>query len=570
MTTRRVSNSSSTVASAPISNVIVPIAKEKSLKTKTKTKNKDKDKGKTNKAKAKDLIHESRNPVSIVLATYLEECCRFFDIVEYLSYESIRSLSCTNHSICKDISTSSASNAIWKKILYSNVIDEFRDYEINVEKEIRDSVESFFGCRKVALAVRSNTCSSCGKYSCHLNLLDCSRACLDCFMCKDSGQHGADSKSPFALCTVGYAKIHYLLSDSEISSNLFVWNVDDDLKCHGLISSKVKVVLQNKAKALAHVKFGGEEGLRAEKTARAKKSETKWIEKCEAAKKQGKSAPKMPDQVQKEKAKDKSDHWNFVCANQKCHGLVLNAQRYGYYWNIYGTKSLEDISPKAATTMIVTDATDEELKSRYAGYEITRYIHPPPPPPPPSSSSSTAAAAAASVVSTEQTSVHENKGPSENMEEDATATVNSSSSSSSPSSSSSAAAAAVSSKSSLPKLEVHDNLVHAFIRSNDVGMLVSIIVDKLCDLRVMIKDAGHTDGPRPVIREVEQINTIVIHERARVIGTSNGLIRSNNVIFWATGINGLKFHFENLRMEVFAETYEGNNYIILFYYIYFT
>jgi len=556
MTTRRVSNSSSTVASAPISNVIVPIAKEKSLKTKTK----NKDKNKTNKAKAKDLIHESRNPVSIVLATYLEECCRFSDVVEYLSYESIRSLSCTNHSIYKDISTSSASNATWKKILYSDVIDEFRDYEIKVEKEIRDNVESFFGCRKVALAVRSNTCSSCGKHAANLNLLDCSRACLDCFMCKDSGQHGADSKSPFALCAVGYAKTHYLLSDSEISSNLFVWSVDDDLKCHGLISSKVKVVLQNKAKALAHVKFGGEEGLRAEKTARAKKSETKWIEKCEAAKMQGKSAPKMPSQVQKEKAKDKSDHWNFVCANQKVAKLLINAQRYGYYWNIYGTKSLEDISPKAYTTMIVTDATDEELKLKYAGYEITRYIHPPPPPPPPSSSSSTAAAAAASVVSTEQTSVHENKGPSESMEQNAGANTSPSSSSSS---SSSAAPTPLSLSSSLPKLEVHDNLVHAFIRSNDVDndvdMLVSIIVDKLCDLRVMIKDAGQvTNGPRPVVREIEQINTIVIHERARVIGTSSGLIRSNNVIFWATGIDGLKFHFENLRMETFAETFEGN------------
>jgi hypothetical protein len=342
-------------------------------------------------------------------------------------------------------------------------------------------------------------------------------------MCLDSGPNGINSKSPFALCAVGYAKTHYLLSDSDILSNLFVWNVDDPLKCHGLISNKMKIVLQNKAKALSYEKFGGEEGLIAEKTARAEKSKLKWIEKCETAKKKGQKVPKMPDSVYKENVKDNPSLTvtNFVCVNQKYRNLILNSKRYGFYLDIYGTKSLEDISPITVPTIIVTDATDEVLKERYAGYEITRFVSP-----------------LSLSTSTLLTSVDENTKPD---------TTASSSSSSSLLSSSSSSAAAISKH--VPKLEVHDNLVHAVLSAQ--RSFASVIVDKHCDLRVMINASGHTDNYIPVIGGTDQTNTIIIRREVRIIGTSNGLIQSNNAIFWVIGTpEGCKVHFDGLRMEV--------------------
>ena len=465
------------------------------------------------------------------IGNYLEECSKLFDIIDFLSYKSIRSLSCTNHSISRE----SASDIIWKKILYSNIIDEFKDYEVKIEQEIRDKLERFFGCKKVALAVRSNTCSSCGKYSSNLNLLDCSRVCFDCL---NEGSHGIDSKSPFALCTTDYAKTHYLLSDSDISSQLFVWSLnehkdykydydDEDYyyshsECWKLLSDKIQIVLQKKAKALAHEIFGGEEGLEAEKVARAEKSEKKWIDECEEAEKNGKSVPEMPDLVQRENI-----DVSIVCAN--CN-ILVNSKRYGFYLDIYGTKSLEDVSPTAAPTIIVTDATDEMLRTRYPGYEITRFM-------PPSAAAAQATTAAVTLTS------------------------------------------------SLPKLEVHENLVRAFVSAKQYT-LASIVVDKKCDITEMKKAAGDIDDDpsyTPYLYDQYQKNTIVIRQPTRVIGTSNGSISSDYSIFWVIGPKnvhcncngddeyycgfdddqkpqiGCKFHCENLRLDGYCRYCDFGN-----------
>ena len=365
LTRRKTSSSSSSAAAAAVLAAVVSNT--------TITDSKDKKKAKSKKSKA------SLEPVFVPIASDLEECTRLADVVEYLDFDNIRSLSCANKSILNDVCTLPAMELVWKSLLYSAVIDEWKEYEINIEKERRDLIEKHFGCRKVALAVKSNTCSSCGSFTANLDLMTCSRACSDCWKCKDSGERGTDSMSPFALCTLSYAKQHYLLSDSDIAKNLLVWQVNDPDRCHGLLNEKIKVINEKKVKDLAIEKFSSMDGLAQEKTARSLKSENKWIDKCDAAKANGKSAPPMPDQVRKEREKINPVYTNFICVNQRYGKLYHHSERYGYYKEMYGTNHTVNISPQSLPTIIVTDATDEELGSIYEGYDITRFVPPPRP-----------------------------------------------------------------------------------------------------------------------------------------------------------------------------------------------
>jgi len=505
---RRKSNQSSVVQAIQVSSSPDKVKKSKSKKTKYQA------------------------PVVVVLDSLLEECTRFVDVVEYLDFNNIRSLSCTNKSILNDITTMPAIDSIWRNFLYSDIIDEWKEYQIKIEKEKRDLVEKHFGCRKIALAIKSNTCSSCGSFTTNLDLITCSRACWSCWMCKDSGPRGTDSNSPFALCALGYAKTHYLISDSEIAKNLLVWQVNDPDRCHGLVNEKIKVVNEKKVKEFAIKKFDSIDGLAQEKTARSLKSEQKWIQKCNTAKANGKAAPAMPDQIRKEREKEHPQHTNFVCINQRFAKLNENSERYGYHKYIYGTRHIIDIQPLSLPTAIVTDATDEELKLMYEGYEVTRYM-----PPLPVSNQSSEVESETVVVDKEDES---NNSSVVVPNEASSKTVH------------------VPSRSLQPKLVIYTNLVDAVCEAcRSVNLFSKIVIDKNCNLPDMIA-ASSNDLKKYIIRggntiaDTEQANTLYLCLAIKFEGTENCSITSNNAIFWTVSSEREHYHFKNLKMVVQA------------------
>jgi hypothetical protein len=355
---------------------------------------------------------------------------------------------------------------------------------------------------------------------------------------------GTDSNSPFALCAVGYAKTHYLISDSEIAKNLLIWNVSDPDKCHGLLNEKIKVVNEKEVRKIAITKFGSIDGLAQEKTARSLKSEQKWIQKCDEAKANGKSAPSMPDQVRKEKLKENPIHTNFVCVNQRSSKLIKNSERYGYYKYIYGTRHIIDIQPLSLPTAIVTDATDEDLRLTYEGYEVTRYM-----PPLPVSNQS-------SEIESE-TEVADKEGESNNS----SVVVQNEESMHVPSSD------------LQPKLVIYTNLVDAVCEAcRSVNLFSKIIIDKNCNLPDMIA-ASSNDLKKYIIREgntiggTEQANTLYLHTAIKFEGTENCKITSNNAIFWTASSDREHYYFKNLKMIVQASNrYVDGNLFNLFYY----
>ena len=495
----------------------------------------------------------SNDPITIILESYLEECTRFNDIVDFLDFDNIRSLSCTNKRILNDISTSTGINIIWKSLLYSVVIDEWKDYEIKIEKERRDLIEKYFGCRKIALAIKSNTCSSCGSFTTNLDLLTCSRACLDCWTCKDSGERGTDSKSSFALCAFGYAKTHYLLSDSDISKNLLVLTVNDPDRSHGLLQERLKVVSDNQARAIAIKKFGGLEGFNQEKTDRAAKSEKKWLDKCNKAKAEGKSSPAMPDQIRKEKEKGNP---NFICVNQRYSKLVSNSSRYGYYKGIFGTNHLTNILPLSLPTFIVTDATNEELESEYEGYSISRYT----PAEPVASSSSTSSTVSGPTVETDIID-RDNSVIADTVSSDQKV-VNKIT----PIASSECVCVTATVQ---PKLVVFTNLVDA-VCSGSTQDLINIVIDKRCDIPQMIASCTHINKafvvrPAMTVGGTSQSNTLNLYWSTRILGTNKCSIVGDTAAFWTSP--GEHFQFKNLNITI--NNYSGSlTGISLFIYIF--
>jgi len=253
--------------------------------------------------------------------------------------------------------------AKWKAYLYDDdQYNEWKDYQ-KIEHERREQLEKHHGIYDVFNAFVNKTCKQCGNTTENFNIVTCSRACLECWRCQESGERGLGSNSDFALCAVGFAKSHFLLSDAEIGK-LFVLAVDDATRAHGLISSKMSVVSQAQARAASFHKFGGAQGLADEKSKRADKSKSAWLTKCAAAEAAGKSKPKKPDLVKFEEQKDAPQHWNFITRNQRSADMLRARTAYG----LYSCYSTTKIMLSAPPTIVVTDDSLEEVQNgREAG-----------------------------------------------------------------------------------------------------------------------------------------------------------------------------------------------------------
>ena len=136
-------------------------------------------------------------------------------------------------------------------------MDRFGCYQEKIPAERRRAVERHFGCMRVVAALITNKRGNCGKYADGFNVLACARSCQTCWMCDDGGEKGLNSSSPFALCAVGFAKMHYLITDGDIKKGeIFSLAIEDPTKAHGLMNSKMTILLENEARKLGESKYG--------------------------------------------------------------------------------------------------------------------------------------------------------------------------------------------------------------------------------------------------------------------------------------------------------------------------
>ena len=157
----------------------------------------------------------------------------------------------------------------WRSMLYGPSIDAYGVYEESVPLAHREAVESHFGCMRVVSALVVPKCGSCGGYASHFNVLACARSCESCWSCGDGGENGRGSASPYAICSQGFANTHFLITDGQVKNGeIFSLNVEDPTLAHGLMGSKMTIMLVRDAKRLAVKKWSSMEDLEAEKHAR--------------------------------------------------------------------------------------------------------------------------------------------------------------------------------------------------------------------------------------------------------------------------------------------------------------
>ena len=222
-----------------------------------------------------------------------------------------------------------------------------------------------------------------------------------------------------------------------------------------------------------------------------------------------------------------------------------------YHKFIYGTRHIIDIQPLSLPTAIVTDATDEELRLTYEGYEVTRYV------PPLHVSNQSSEIESETEVADKEGKSNNSSVVVQNKESSKTMHVPSSDNP----------------RALQPKLVIYTNLVDAVCEAcRSVNFFSKIIIDKNCNLPDMIT-ASSNDLKKYIIREentiggTEQANTLYLHTAMKFEGTANCRITSNNAIFWtASSSNREHYYFKNLKMIVQASNrYVDGNLFNLFH-----
>jgi len=240
---------------------------------------------------------------------------------------------------------------VWRPLLYSTNVDQFGAYKFKVNASMRMKLESFFGEQRIVSALLSNTCSACGTYTNFFNISTCSRACEDCWRCPNSGHRGTDGDDPFALSTTRYVKTHFLLSDADIEENLFVLEVDDPIKLHGLSQQKVKLVVVKKAKEVAIAKFGGLLGLNKELKRHLKQWHLMYDKACQCLEE------KTEIVIRFENGKKTR---NSVCYNQGVYECMRFNDKYGLVYGLRGRNPC-----RAPPSIIVTNKNVAKARQMY-------------------------------------------------------------------------------------------------------------------------------------------------------------------------------------------------------------
>lgn len=140
-----------------------------------------------------------------------------------------------------------------------------------IDEAQRTLMEKHYGVRKICSSLASGSCADCGGGGAYINALSCERTCIKCWSCGDCGEHGIDGAEMSQMCSVGYAKTRYLITDTDVKK-CAVLAIDDVSKAHGLMSPKLRAVLVRDAQKLAIARHGSLDAVEAVKAFRHAKS----------------------------------------------------------------------------------------------------------------------------------------------------------------------------------------------------------------------------------------------------------------------------------------------------------
>lgn len=239
-------------------------------------------------------------------------------------------------------------------------VDIFGKYAA-IPDDHRKLVENRFGYKRVLLALSDMHCKSCGIYTSNFNIMTCSRACDDCWSCRDSGEKGNDGNHVFGMCSVNYAQTNFLLTRKEVHS-LHILQVNDVTLANGCTNRpELAITLVEDAKALSWKKWGGLIGLQRERSSRSEKVQLSWKARCEAVDKNGKSQPKQP------RVQD-TFTYNFVTRNQRSRNMHAVCHQYGLYRDMFVREALT-----APPTIVVSDRSEQQIRSEYQNARLQIY-----------------------------------------------------------------------------------------------------------------------------------------------------------------------------------------------------
>jgi len=126
--------------------------------------------------------------------------------------------------------------------------------------------------------LRSGACRECGGGAAYVNALSCERTCLRCWQTLGCGDHGVDGASRSQLCSVNYAKNRYMITDTDVKK-IPILKVEDASKAHGLLGTKMNVMLVPDAVRLATIRHGSIDHVEAKKAIKHAKAMEKHREK---------------------------------------------------------------------------------------------------------------------------------------------------------------------------------------------------------------------------------------------------------------------------------------------------
>ncbi|CAM9553625.1 unnamed protein product [Pylaiella littoralis] len=241
-----------------------------------------------------------------------------------------------------------------------------------------------FSCKQVVTELSSRRCSFCREPTSGFFTLTCSRVCQSCFK----------SDSRVEMCSLSFAKSHYLLSDSQATAlpTLYAHNAEEtgvQIKKGGGMT--ITTCSAGKASALA--RWGTEEAFKREMDARKAKAEASYqtrVQAFNAAKRnennktstsaspsaggptsQSKSVNRHPNRP---RILSLSDQTNFVGVNQQEYHTV-RGEKYGYF------RVVNDAFFDAGPTIVISSMTtwacsdyvagikDNNMGNKYCGRE---------------------------------------------------------------------------------------------------------------------------------------------------------------------------------------------------------
>ena len=199
------------------------------------------------------------------------------EISSALVYRDVTSLSLVDKGADALLSKPENSDA-WKPFV--TALDTWKCFG-KIEEAQKSLMEQHYGFRKICATLATGTCAECGGGGAYINALSCERTCLGCWSCRDCGEHGTEGAQRSQMCSPGYAKTHFLITDTDIKKCAML-HIDDATKAHGLMNAKMRAILVRDAQKLAIARHGSLDAVEAVKAIRHAKSMETYRAKIEA------------------------------------------------------------------------------------------------------------------------------------------------------------------------------------------------------------------------------------------------------------------------------------------------